>query len=151
MCIVHSCSLWLRPRNPPSRIWSHIRGHYWSAKIDDISLWSPAPKRGNVQLFQSYMTLYDVSPKKFRLFSTMSSLVESYRFSHYLFYLFKFMCVNFLSQCTYRNHGILLYSVYDVYTHCKSSKITEPISNSDINIPVRLQVRMYVRGRIYPL
>jgi hypothetical protein len=23
---------------PPPRIWAHIRGHYWSAKIDDISL-----------------------------------------------------------------------------------------------------------------
>ncbi len=26
---------------PPPRIWAHIRGHYWSATIDDISLWSP--------------------------------------------------------------------------------------------------------------
>ncbi len=27
------------PRLPPSlRIWAHIRGRYWSAKIDDISL-----------------------------------------------------------------------------------------------------------------
>ncbi len=25
----------------PSRIWAHIRGRYWSAKVDDISLWSP--------------------------------------------------------------------------------------------------------------
>jgi len=30
---VHSCTHWLRPR-----IWAHIRGRYWSAKIDDISL-----------------------------------------------------------------------------------------------------------------
>ncbi len=38
---VHSCTHWLRPRNPlPSpRIGSRIRGRYWSAKIDDISLW----------------------------------------------------------------------------------------------------------------
>ncbi len=37
---VHSCTHWLRPRNclPPPRIWAHIRGRYWSAKIDDISL-----------------------------------------------------------------------------------------------------------------
>jgi hypothetical protein len=39
---VHSCTEltthWLRPRNPPPRIWAHIRGRYWSAKIDDISL-----------------------------------------------------------------------------------------------------------------
>jgi hypothetical protein len=33
---VHSCTHWLRPRNslPPLRIWTHIRGRYWSAKID---------------------------------------------------------------------------------------------------------------------
>jgi hypothetical protein len=44
---VHSCTHWLRPRNPPyppppPGIWAHIRGRYWSAKIDDISLWPPA-------------------------------------------------------------------------------------------------------------
>ncbi len=41
---VHSCTHWLRPRNPPPpipRIWAHIRGRYWSAKTDDISLWPP--------------------------------------------------------------------------------------------------------------
>ncbi len=28
------------PAPPPPRIWAHIRGrYYWSAKIDDISLW----------------------------------------------------------------------------------------------------------------
>ncbi len=27
------------PAAPPPRIWAHIRGRYWSAKIDDISLW----------------------------------------------------------------------------------------------------------------
>jgi hypothetical protein len=45
---VHSCTNWLRPRNPPPRppappriraIRACIRGRYWSAKIDDISLW----------------------------------------------------------------------------------------------------------------
>jgi len=30
---------WLRPRNPPPRLWAHVRGRYWSPKIDDISLW----------------------------------------------------------------------------------------------------------------
>ncbi len=30
---VHSCTHWLRPRNPPPAF-----GRYWSAKIDDISL-----------------------------------------------------------------------------------------------------------------
>ncbi len=39
------------PPPPPSpRIWAHIRGRYWSAKIDDISLWPPGlhfgPKEG---------------------------------------------------------------------------------------------------------
>ncbi len=44
---MHSCTHWLRPRNSPPpppcpRIWAHIReGRYWSAKIDDISLWPP--------------------------------------------------------------------------------------------------------------
>jgi hypothetical protein len=36
---VHSCTHWLRPRNPPPRIWAHIRGRYSSAKTDYISLW----------------------------------------------------------------------------------------------------------------
>jgi hypothetical protein len=37
---VPSCTHWLRPRNlHPPRIWAHKRGRYWSAKIDDISLW----------------------------------------------------------------------------------------------------------------
>ncbi len=32
----------LRPRNsPPPRIWAYIRGRYWPATIDDISLWLP--------------------------------------------------------------------------------------------------------------
>jgi hypothetical protein len=34
---MHTRTHWLRPRNPP-RIWAHIRGRYWSASIDDISL-----------------------------------------------------------------------------------------------------------------
>ncbi len=38
---MHSCTHWLRPRKPPppSRIWAHLRGTSWAAKIDDISLW----------------------------------------------------------------------------------------------------------------
>ncbi len=36
---VYSCTHLPRPSNSPStRSWAHIRGHYWSAKIDDISL-----------------------------------------------------------------------------------------------------------------
>jgi hypothetical protein len=39
---VNSCTHWLRPRNsPPPRTWAHIRGRYWSDKIDDISLCDP--------------------------------------------------------------------------------------------------------------
>ncbi len=29
------------PQSPPPRIWAHIRERYWSAKVDDISLWPP--------------------------------------------------------------------------------------------------------------
>ncbi len=37
---VYSCTHWQRTPKlpPPPRIWAHIRGRYWSAKIDDISL-----------------------------------------------------------------------------------------------------------------
>ncbi len=37
---VHSCTHWLRPRNPspPPAFGLVLRGRYWSAKIDDISL-----------------------------------------------------------------------------------------------------------------
>ncbi len=36
---VYSCTHGLDSAIPPSpRIWAHIRGRYWSAKIDDISL-----------------------------------------------------------------------------------------------------------------
>ncbi len=39
---MHSCTHWLRPRNPPSaRIWAHIRERHWSAKTGDMSLWPP--------------------------------------------------------------------------------------------------------------
>ncbi len=40
---VYSCTHWLRPRNPaPPSAFGLIRGRYWSAKIDDVSLWLPA-------------------------------------------------------------------------------------------------------------
>ncbi len=36
------CTAVLIGRNPPTpRICAHVRGLCWSAKIDDISLWSP--------------------------------------------------------------------------------------------------------------
>jgi hypothetical protein len=36
---VHSCTYSIA--KPPPRIWAHIRGRYWSAKIDDRSLCDP--------------------------------------------------------------------------------------------------------------
>jgi hypothetical protein len=38
---VHSCTHCCDPATSLPRIWAHIRGRYWSAKIDDISLWPP--------------------------------------------------------------------------------------------------------------
>ncbi len=39
------------PHPPPlPRIWAHIRGRYWSAKIDDISLQPPGRKRKRLRL-----------------------------------------------------------------------------------------------------
>ncbi len=35
---LQSCIHWPRPATSPP-IWARIRGRYWSAKIDDISLW----------------------------------------------------------------------------------------------------------------
>ncbi len=36
--LLYSCTHWPRPRNPPPspRIWAHIRGRYWLAKIDGM-------------------------------------------------------------------------------------------------------------------
>jgi hypothetical protein len=34
---VHSCTLWLRPRNPPPRIWAQIRGRNGSATTTSLS------------------------------------------------------------------------------------------------------------------
>jgi hypothetical protein len=54
---VQSCNHWLRPRNRtspplPPRIWAHIQGRYWSAKIGDISLRPPVNiGRERIQLF----------------------------------------------------------------------------------------------------
>ncbi len=46
---VHSCTHLAETPQPPSpRNWAHIRGRYWSAKIDDISLWPPSQAQVNL-------------------------------------------------------------------------------------------------------
>ncbi len=35
-----------QPPPPAPRIWAHMRGRYWSAKKDDISLWPPGLQHG---------------------------------------------------------------------------------------------------------
>jgi hypothetical protein len=55
---VYSCTRWLRPRNSPHpRIWGRIRGCYWSARIDKISLYSISRLRenGEVTLLDALM------------------------------------------------------------------------------------------------
>ncbi len=41
LCSVQCTPCTWDPVLPPPRIWAHIRGRYWSAKIYDISLWPP--------------------------------------------------------------------------------------------------------------
>jgi hypothetical protein len=48
---VHSCTYWLRPDPPPPAFGAHIRGRYWSANMDDISLWPPAVKNLLLHVF----------------------------------------------------------------------------------------------------
>ncbi len=61
---VHSCTHWQKetPQPPPPFpcIWAHIRDRYWSAKINDISLWPPDAHKLYVKLglrrhFQKFM------------------------------------------------------------------------------------------------
>ncbi len=54
---VHSCTHRLRPPPPPHR--THIRVRYWSAKIDDISLWPPGsiPHCGEAGLCRDRLSL----------------------------------------------------------------------------------------------
>ncbi len=62
---VHSCTHWLRPSNPPPPlpgIWTHIRGRYWSVKIDEISLWPSDPDITTV-----YLVCRNVTVNIFRL------------------------------------------------------------------------------------
>ncbi len=57
------------PRNPPPpRIWAHIRGRYWSAKIDDISLWPPilGPLKQRKSRKDTYVKVVSRKPKKWR-------------------------------------------------------------------------------------
>ncbi len=53
---MHNCIHWLNPRNspPPPCIWAHIRGRYWSAKIDNISLWPPGVTYGDVDTVSKF-------------------------------------------------------------------------------------------------
>ncbi len=52
---------------PPHLFWAHIRGRYWSAKIDDISLWRPAatqhlpPSPSTCSLILSYWNSHEKS------------------------------------------------------------------------------------------
>ncbi len=60
---LHSCTYWLRPRNrlPSPRICTHTvyeRERYWSAKIDDISLWPPGKKLHTDRSYTYYCSTY---------------------------------------------------------------------------------------------
>jgi hypothetical protein len=66
---VQSCTHWLRPCNPlpSSRIWTRIRGRYWSAKIDDIHLFV-TPCLGS--------SAYLISPPEIRILTANWQLVN---------------------------------------------------------------------------
>jgi hypothetical protein len=58
---VHSCTHWLRPRNSPlPRHLGSYRGRYWSAKINEISLWplAPTPPASLRVLCWNFKTIY---------------------------------------------------------------------------------------------
>ncbi len=88
---------WAETPHPPPRIWAHIRRRYWSAKIDDISLWPPAisyrcpsyPIERPFSLIQ-YMTLHvaSVIPFKFPFFNS----VHIFHALNYLWETFFFQC-----------------------------------------------------------
>ncbi len=80
----------LRLRNRPTpRIWAHIQGRYWSAKIDDISLWPPGP--------ESVATLPPFSPiEGQKWFDQISSQWESQKNRFALIYFGK---IQFLPPC----------------------------------------------------
>jgi hypothetical protein len=69
-CAVHGSTgtHWLRSRNPPPspRIWAHIRGRYWSAKIDDISLWPSWLNCSIYEHLRSTYCIYGIQIKKKR-------------------------------------------------------------------------------------
>ncbi len=66
---VHRCTHWLRPRNPSQspRIWGHIRGRYWSAKVDDISLRPPSSRANDSPFCQSGQQLGQFLQQLYRL------------------------------------------------------------------------------------
>ncbi len=45
------CTAVPQPLPSPPRIYAHIRGQHWSAKIDDISLWPSEPTKTNNILY----------------------------------------------------------------------------------------------------
>ncbi len=54
--LLHSCTEcthWLRPRNPSPRIWAHIQGRHWSAKIDVISWWPPEYRLDEIRVLHA--------------------------------------------------------------------------------------------------
>ncbi len=71
------------PATPPPRIWTHIRGRYWSAKIDDISWWpcsQPFTRRiatTSHALYSSSNFLEQCHKKKRR---QMNKLLQNYIF-----------------------------------------------------------------------
>ncbi len=71
--LLYSCTHWLGPSNSPPlpRIRAYIRGRYWSAKIDDISLY-PAGHyhERTVKLFPCRHIIFD--PSQFSLVTTFN-------------------------------------------------------------------------------
>ncbi len=74
----HSWTHWLRPRNPsPSpRIWTHIRGRCWSAKIDDIPLRPPSSNARGPSLVVFTKYIYGKSRNRGSV-SALSQLVRT--------------------------------------------------------------------------
>jgi hypothetical protein len=81
--LVHSCTHWLRPRNPlpPSpHSWVHVRGRgYWSAKIDDILFETPWWQLPDRYMYLDRMIFSNLKEQKNVVFSIGFFLFVSYR------------------------------------------------------------------------